>query len=84
MATEPQADLALAIPLRGVQLIEASAGTGKTFAVATLYARLVIEGGFEVTQLLAVRRGVRVALAGGQLGCEVEQTVLDLLEDGER
>ena len=54
MPTEPQAELALAIPLRGVQLIEASAGTGKTFTVATLYARLVIEGGFEVTQLLAV------------------------------
>ena len=54
MPTEARTDLALAIPLQGVQLIEASAGTGKTFTVATLYARLVIEGGFEVTQLLAV------------------------------
>ena len=37
------ADLGLRIPLQGVQLIEASAGTGKTVTVATVYARLVIE-----------------------------------------
>lgn len=54
MATDVPRDLALDIPLQGVQLIEASAGTGKTFTVATLYARLVIEAGFEVTRLLAV------------------------------
>jgi exodeoxyribonuclease V beta subunit len=46
--------LALDLPIRGVQLIEASAGTGKTFAVATLYARLVIECGLPVSRLLAV------------------------------
>ena len=47
-------DLGLALPVRGVQLIEASAGTGKTFTVATLYARLVIELGIPVPRLLAV------------------------------
>jgi ATP-dependent exoDNAse (exonuclease V) beta subunit len=33
--------LALAFPLRGSQLIEASAGTGKTFTISALYLRLV-------------------------------------------
>ena len=47
-------DLGLGIPLHGVQLIEASAGTGKTFALATLYARLVIECGLDVSRILAV------------------------------
>ena len=48
------AELGLRIPVEGVQLIEASAGTGKTFTVATLYARLVIELGLPVPKLLAV------------------------------
>ena len=47
-------DLGLDIALHGVQLIEASAGTGKTFTLATLYARLVIERGLAVPNLLAV------------------------------
>ena len=51
--TEPR-DLALHLPVAGVQLIEASAGTGKTFTVASLYARLVIEFGLPVSRLLAV------------------------------
>ena len=37
-----------------MQLIEASAGTGKTFTLATLYARLVIETGLPVSSILAV------------------------------
>ncbi len=36
-----QTPLALAFPLRGSQLIEASAGTGKTFTISALYLRLV-------------------------------------------
>src|SRR6056297_406783 len=32
----------LTLPLRGSQLIEASAGTGKTFTLALLYVRLVL------------------------------------------
>jgi exodeoxyribonuclease V beta subunit len=42
--------LALRCPLRGSRLIEASAGTGKTFTISALYLRLVLghggEGGF--------------------------------------
>src|SRR5690348_1484501 len=33
----------LSLPLSGVRLVEASAGTGKTFTIATLYLRLVLE-----------------------------------------
>ncbi|MFT3807815.1 exodeoxyribonuclease V subunit beta [Arenimonas sp.] len=47
-------DLGLSLPLRGVQWIEASAGTGKTFLLATLYSRLVVEAGWTVDRLLAV------------------------------
>ncbi|WP_434578599.1 exodeoxyribonuclease V subunit beta [Pseudomonas sp. Z5-35] len=40
-----QIPLALAFPLRGSQLIEASAGTGKTFTISALYLRLVLGHG---------------------------------------
>ena len=36
---------ALALPLQGLQVIEASAGTGKTWTLATLYLRLVLGHG---------------------------------------
>lgn len=41
-------------PLHGVRLIEASAGTGKTFTLATLFTRLVVERGLRLGQVLAV------------------------------
>ncbi|WP_077048021.1 exodeoxyribonuclease V subunit beta [Pseudomonas sp. KK4] len=41
--------LALAFPLRGSQLIEASAGTGKTFTISALYLRLVLGHGAEAS-----------------------------------
>ncbi|WP_260959717.1 exodeoxyribonuclease V subunit beta [Pseudomonas citri] len=44
-----QAPLALAFPLRGSQLIEASAGTGKTFTISALYLRLVLGHGGPAT-----------------------------------
>lgn len=44
----------LALPLEGVRLIEASAGTGKTFTLATLFTRLVVEKGWRIGQILAV------------------------------
>jgi exodeoxyribonuclease V beta subunit len=42
------------IELSGKNLVEASAGTGKTHAVATLFRRLVVERGFEVGSILVV------------------------------
>lgn len=44
----------LTIPLAGRQLIEASAGTGKTYSLALLYIRLILEQGLEGEQILVV------------------------------
>ena len=44
----------LDLPLDGVRLIEASAGTGKTYTLATLVTRLVVERGLRIGQVLAV------------------------------
>lgn len=44
----------LALPLDGIRLIEASAGTGKTFTLATLFTRLVVEQGLRIGHILAV------------------------------
>src|SRR5690606_14834358 len=44
----------LQLPLDGLRLIEASAGTGKTFTLATLFTRLVVEQGLRMGQILAV------------------------------
>ena len=40
--------------LQGVSLIEASAGTGKTYTICSLYLRLVIEQHYDVQQILVV------------------------------
>jgi exodeoxyribonuclease V beta subunit len=45
-ATAPLAD--------GIALLEASAGTGKTYSIADLYVRLVVERGLEVRTILVV------------------------------
>lgn len=43
-----------AIPLLGRHLIEASAGTGKTYSITRLYARLLLERKLSVQQILVV------------------------------
>jgi len=45
---------AIDAPLTGVQLIQASAGTGKTWTLSALFARLVLERGLEPKQILAI------------------------------
>ena len=52
--TGDSGDLGLRLPLHGLRLIEASAGTGKTFTLITVLLRLLIERGVPVAQLLAV------------------------------
>lgn len=42
------------LPLSGTHLIEASAGTGKTFTLAHLYLRLIVERDLEVDKILVV------------------------------
>ena len=44
----------LLTPLKGFNLIEASAGTGKTYAIAGLYLRLVLEEAIPVNRILVV------------------------------
>ena len=61
------------IPLYGAHLIEANAGTGKTYAITTLYLRLLLERRLTVGRILAVtftnaataelRRKVRARIA---------------------
>lgn len=43
---------ALDLPLSGVRVVEASAGTGKTFTIATLYLRLILEQGLRPEQIV--------------------------------
>jgi len=44
----------LTVPLTGTQLIEASAGTGKTHAITDLYVRMLLELRLGVSQILVV------------------------------
>ena len=79
----------LDLELDGLRLIEASAGTGKTFTLATLVTRLVIERGLRVGQILAVtftdaatqelreRLRKRLALAGRIASACAGGSVLD-------
>jgi len=82
------------VPLDGVRLIEASAGTGKTFTLATLVTRLVIERQLRVGQILAVtyteaatqelreRLRVRLELAA-RLANEVALMPTSLADEGD-
>ncbi|HEX6833512.1 MAG TPA: UvrD-helicase domain-containing protein [Rudaea sp.] len=47
-------DLALTLPLAGIQWIEASAGTGKTYALAGVFVRLIVEQRLQVRDILVV------------------------------
>ncbi len=70
---------ALDIPLDGTQLIEASAGTGKTHAITTLFVRLLLEKRLAVGQILVVtytnaaaaelRERIRARLAAAARAC---------------
>ena len=44
----------LQAPLTGANLVEASAGTGKTWAITELYIRLLVEKQLPVEQILVV------------------------------
>ena len=42
------------LPLTGQQLIEASAGTGKTYTISSLYLRLILEKHLSIDEILVV------------------------------
>ncbi|WP_100643003.1 exodeoxyribonuclease V subunit beta [Alteromonas facilis] len=50
----PQALSVETLPLSGIHLIEASAGTGKTYNITRIYLRLIIEQGLDVQQILVM------------------------------
>ncbi|MEQ8994155.1 MAG: UvrD-helicase domain-containing protein, partial [Pseudomonadales bacterium] len=51
--TRPAFELT-AFPLDGIRLIEASAGTGKTFSLAGLFLRLLVEQRVDVAEILVM------------------------------
>jgi exodeoxyribonuclease V beta subunit len=53
MTTRTYFDL-LTSPLEGTNLIEASAGTGKTYAIAGLFLRLILEKNLSINEILVV------------------------------
>ncbi|HKP64080.1 MAG TPA: exodeoxyribonuclease V subunit beta [Polyangiales bacterium] len=53
MSGAPALDL-LQLPLEGTTLVEASAGTGKTHTISTLFVRLLLEKGLGVSEILVV------------------------------
>ncbi|BAP54931.1 exodeoxyribonuclease V subunit beta [Thioploca ingrica] len=44
----------ISIPLQGINLIEASAGTGKTYTITTLFIRLILEKKLLINRILVV------------------------------
>lgn len=54
MTVEAREFQILESPLQGVNLIEASAGTGKTYTIAALYVRFILEEGLHPESILVV------------------------------
>ena len=71
------------IPLIGTAVVEASAGTGKTYSIACIYLRLVIERGLTPRQILVVTY-TRAATA--ELKIRIRSALLDAkrMLDGEK
>lgn len=85
---KPEFSVATEPLVRGVTVIEASAGTGKTFTIAGLFLRLIIEEGLRVREILVttytvaataeLRERIRKAL-GAALAAQKTQTTDDSL-----
>jgi len=69
------------VPLSGTTLIEASAGTGKTYALAALYVRFLLESELSVDQILVVTY-TRAATA--ELRVRIRRRITETLEALER
>ena len=67
----------LTSPLKGAHLIEAGAGTGKTYAIAGLYVRLIIERAIPVREILVV---TFTLAATAQLKDRIRRKLRDALE----
>ncbi len=83
----------LAAPLKGRVLVEASAGTGKTYTITRLFIRLIVEGVATIDQILVVtytkaataelrdriRQGLTAALEAFQTGNSADATLDSLV-----
>lgn len=69
------------LPLSGTSLIEASAGTGKTYTLTTLYVRLLVERRLPPREILVV---TYTNAATAELRGRVRDRILDVLAAGER
>jgi exodeoxyribonuclease V beta subunit len=67
----------LECPLDGLNLIEASAGTGKTWNICGLYVRLLIEKELTVNQILVV---TFTKAATAELRDRIRQRIVDMLD----
>ena len=54
MALKQKEFKVLEVPLKGTNLVEASAGTGKTYSIAIIALRLIIENGINISEILMV------------------------------
>ena len=66
----------LSVPLRGTHLVEASAGTGKTYTLATLYLRLLLEEKLTPREILVV---TYTNAATAELRARIRQRLVDAL-----
>ena len=72
----------LILPLRGQILIEASAGTGKTYTIALLFLRLLLEQELAVDEILVVTfTDAAVEELRGRIRQRIRDAV-DVLEGG--
>src|SRR5512139_2379306 len=84
----------LGSPLEGTNLIEASAGTGKTYTITCLFLRLILEKRFTVNDILVVtytvaateelqdriRKKIREALEAFSRGDSKDSFLKDLVQ----
>ncbi|MCR9094094.1 MAG: exodeoxyribonuclease V subunit beta [bacterium] len=69
------------MPLSGTALIEASAGTGKTYTLTTLYVRLLVERRLQPREILVV---TYTNAATAELRDRVRSRVLEVIDAGDR
>ncbi len=83
------------VALKGSNLIEASAGTGKTYSIAILVIRLIIEKRIELKEILMVtftnaavaelelriRKFIREAYAFIEQGADIDSTIKEIIDN---
>ncbi len=75
MSAAPELDV-LSCPLDGIRLVEASAGTGKTWNICGLYLRLLLERALPVESLLVVTfTKAATAELSGRIRARIAETV---------